>query len=85
METPEESQLHKQALQQLGENKVFKEMQTQLQARLNSRHKEQRLALQKCDKDKGLLMEGVLMGLEEALKIYDAQFKDKLENPTIKY
>jgi hypothetical protein len=60
-------------------------MLTQLQIRLNSRHREQRLALQQCDKDKGLLMEGVLIGLEEALKIYNAQLKDKTEIPAVKY
>ena len=43
------------------------------------------MALQACDKDKGLLLEGVLVGLEEAFKIYNAQMKDKTEIPTVKY
>ena len=41
--------------------------------------------MQALDKDKGLLLEGVLVGLEEALRIYNAQLKDKTEMPTVKY
>ena len=83
--TPEETQLHKQDLHQLQENKVFKEMLIQLQTRLTNRHRAQRLELQQCNKDKGLLLEGVIVGLEEALNIYNAQIADKPQSPTIKY
>jgi len=85
MATPEEAQLQKQNLVQLQENKVFKEMLIQLKTRLQTRRREQRVALQQCDTDTGLLLEGVQVGIEEALRIYEAQFKTKPENPTIKY
>ena len=81
----EEAQIRKEDLHKLQDNRVFKEMLTQLQTRLNSRHKEQRQALQECNKDRGLLLEGVLVGLEEALKVYNAQFIDKTEKPTVSY
>ena len=53
--------------------------------RLQTRRKEQRLALQQCDSDTGLLLEGIQVGIEEALRIYEAQFADKPQGPTIKY
>jgi len=83
--TPEEKQLQKENLLQLQDNKVFKEMLTQLKQRLITRRREQRLALQKCDKDTGMLLEGVQVGIEEALKIYEANFAEDPQTPTIKY
>ena len=86
MDKVEEKQLTKADLLQLQNNPIFKEMQTQLMTRLRNRRKEQRLALQKCDKDTGLLLEGVQVGIEEAIRIYQAHLsEDKPEAPTIKY
>jgi len=85
METPEEVQIRKEELVKLQENQLFQGMLTQLKQRLHNRRKEQRLVLQKCDKDTALLLEGVQIGIEEALRIYNAQFSDKPKSPTIKY
>ena len=84
--TPEEIQDQREDLRKLQENKVFQEMQTLLRTRHCSRRREQRLALQKCDSDTGLLIEGILVGIEEAMKIYEDMFKEKkTEKPTVKY
>jgi len=45
------------------------------------------MALQQLNTDEGLLLEGVLIGIEEFLRIYEAQYKQpvKPDNPTVKY
>ena len=87
METPEEKQVRAEDLLKLQENKVFQEVLTQLKTRLQIRRREQRLALQKCDKDGGLLLEGIQIGIEEVFRIYEGQLANTSETPTspIKY
>ena len=88
MATPEEKQMQQEEISKLQGNLVFQEMLAQLKTRLRTRRKEQRLAMQKCDKDTGLLLEGIQIGIEEALRIYEAQQDvGKPEGPTspIKY
>ena len=74
-----------QDLKELRENRVLQEVLSQVRTRVQTKRKEQRSALLQSDSMKVFRLEGEIAGVEETLRIYDAQMADKKEIPTINY
>lgn len=88
-QTAEETLLLQEQHQALLDNQLFNQLQHQLRLAYNSKRQEQRQALLNLDKDKGLYLEGVLVGLEEVdriLKGFEQLLnKSKNNNPSKQY
>ena len=74
-------------LHQLQGNLVFQEVLTQLMQLRQIKRKEQRSALQQCDRNAVFRVEAEISGIEEFFKVYEGQMKalDKLseDSPTV--
>ena len=86
--SPGETQQEMQdQLAQLEDNKVFKEVQTQLTQLLKTKRKAQRSALQSLDSMGVFGLEAQISGIEEFFKVYEGQIAklDKLnqDSPTV--
>ena len=74
-----------QDLKELRENRVLQEVLSQVRTRVQTKRKEQRSALVQSDLKTVFRLEAEISGVEEALKIYDAQAAEKQDVPTIQY
>jgi len=64
---------------------VHQEVLRRLKTRLQTKRKEQRSALLQSDTMTVFRVEAEIAGVEEALRIYDAQATEKTDMPTIQY